>query len=442
MHAFRRSLATVFASALTLGVPLVRAAVDAKPSAEPGKAASTANWTEFRGPTADGRSQSTNLPTEFGEDKNVKWKTPTHGKAWSSPVIWGDQIWITTATEDGTSLGVMCLDKPSGKVLQDKELFKVATPQFCHKFNSYASPTPVIEDGRLYVSFGSPGLGCVDTKTGELLWQRRDFVCNHFRGAGSSPIIWKDLFILAFDGSDKQYIVALDKKTGKDVWVVNRSVDYKDIGPDGKVEADGDWRKSFGTARVIDWQGKPVLLSSGAKAHYGYDPATGKELFRFEERTGHSAAARPLTGFGMWFLTPGFGPKTLFALKLGGSGLLDDSAIAWKEKKNVPTKPSLLLDGDYLYMVDDSGIASCLEAKTGALKWRERLGGDYSASPIVAGGNLYFFSENGGIHVVAASPEFKKVGEGKFADGIMASPAVSGDALFVRTRSAMYRIEK
>jgi outer membrane protein assembly factor BamB len=399
------------------------------------------NWPQFRGPNGDGTSDAKGLPTELGEDKNVKWKAPTHGKAWSSPVIWGNQVWVTTATENGKELGVMCFDKETGKVVHDAKLFDMENPQFCHKFNSYASPTPLIEEGRMFVSFGSPGIAAIDTKTGSKLWERRDFVCNHFRGAGSSPIGWENLIILPFDGSDKQYIVGLDKQTGKTVWEVPRSIDFKDIQPDGKPEADGDWRKGFATAHVTQLNGKPVVLSSGAKAHYAYEPATGKELFRFEERGAHSAASRPVVGQGMWFITPGFGAKQVISLKLEGKGTLDEKSVAWREKKGAPNKPSVILDGDYLYMVDDTGIASCLEAKTGALKWRERIGGDYSASPVLADGKLYFCSENGTVNVLAAAPEFKKLGEGKFAEGFMASPAISGKALYLRTKAALYRVE-
>lgn len=405
-------------------------------------ASAAENWPEFRGPTGDGRSDAKGLPVSFSETERVKWKTPTHGKAWSSPVVWGGQVWLTTASEDGKELGVLCFDKETGKVVLDKKLWDVAKPQFCHKFNSYASPTPVIEEGRIYVSFGSPGIGCLDTKTGKVLWERRDFVCNHYRGAGTSPIAWGNLLILNFDGSDVQFIVALDKATGKTVWEVKRSIDFKDILPNGKVDSDGDWRKGFGTAQVIDWDGKPLLLSSGSKAHYGYEPATGKEVFRYEFRDTHSPASRPVVGQGMWFITPGYGKKALIALKLGGAGLIDVSSVAWTEKKGVPNKPSMVHEGEYLYMVDDTGIASCLVAKTGEVKWRERIGGDFSASPILADGKLYLCSENGTVTVLAAGPEFKKLGEGKFEEGFMASPAVSGKALFLRTKKALYRVEE
>ena len=400
------------------------------------------NWPQFRGPNGDGHSDAKSLPLKLGEGVNVKWKTATHGKAWSSPVIWGNEVWLTTATEDGKELGVMAFDKATGKVMHDKVLFKVEKPQFCHKFNSHASPTPVIEDGRLYASWGSPATACIDTKTCAVVWERRDFVCNHYRGSGSSPVVWNGLLFNHYDGSDHQFIVALDKKTGKTVWEVKRSVDYKDLTPDGKVQADGDWRKAYATPHVVEWQGKPLLLSSGAKAHYAYEPATGKEVWRFDEHGSHSAAARPVVGGGLVIFPTGFGKKQIVALKLGGSGALDESSVAWRETKGAPNKPSLILDGNYVYAVDDKGIATCFEAKTGAVKWTERIGGDYSASPLLAAGRLYFFSESGTVTIVAAAPEFKKLGEGKFDDGFMAAPAASGKALFLRTRTALYRVEE
>jgi outer membrane protein assembly factor BamB len=401
------------------------------------------NWPQFRGPTGDGHSDAKGLPLNFGEDKNVKWKTEIHGKGWSSPVIWGSQIWLTTATEDGTELSVVCMDKESGKVLRDEILFRVATPQFCHKFNSYASPTPVIENGRVYVTFGSPGTACLDTKTGKVLWQRTDFVCNHFRGAGSSPIVWKDLLIMNFDGSDAQYIVALNKKNGETVWRTERSVDYHDLDANGKPEAEGDWRKAFGTPHALMYDGKPLLLSSGAKAHYGYDPATGKEFWRIDDPTHHSAAARPIVGFGMEFISAGFSQGEVFALKLGGEGALDPAeAVVWRLKKGAPNKPSLLLVDDLLYMINDGGIATCVEAKTGEPIWSERVQGNYSASPIFADGRIYVCSEEGKVAALAPGREFKLLVENKLDDGFMASPAVSGKALYLRSKTHLYRVEE
>jgi outer membrane protein assembly factor BamB len=400
------------------------------------------HWPQFRGPTGDGQSDATALPLKFSDTENVKWKTAIHGKGWSSPVIWGSQIWLTTATEDGTKLSVLCLDKDSGKVLRDEVLFTVATPQFCHKFNSYASPTPVIEEGRVYVTFGSPGTACLDTKTGAKLWARTDFVCNHYRGAGSSPILWGDLLIMNFDGSDFQFVVALDKKTGKTVWETKRTVDFKDLDKEGKPTGEGDLRKAFATPTVIEHEGKPLLLSSGAKAHYGYDPRTGKELWRFDEHAQHSASSRPLVAHGLMFIQTGFSKGQLVALKLGGSGLLGEDHVAWRHKKGVANKPSVLVLGDLLFMIDDSGIANCLEAKTGNVVWTERVGGNVSASPVHGAGQIYVCNEEGKVAVLAPGREYKLLAENQFPDGFMASPAVSGKALYLRSKTHLYRVEE
>ena len=399
------------------------------------------NWPEFRGPAGDGHSEAKDLPVTFGETDHVKWKTPIHGKAWSSPVIWGSQIWLTTANEEGTELSAVCVDKETGKILRDDILFRVADPQFCHKFNSYGSPTPAIEKGRVYVTFGSPGTACLDTGTGKVLWERKDFVCNHFRGAGSSPIIWQDLLIMNFDGSDFQFVVALDKNTGKTVWKTDRSVDYKDLTPEGKPEADGDWRKGFATPHVAEVDGKPVLFSSGAKAHYAYEPRTGQEIWRLEERESHSAATRPVLGLGMIFIPCGFGKAGLLGVKLGGTGVLGENDIAWRLKKTVPNKPSVTLVGDLLFAVTDGGIAVCLEAKTGTVVWSERIGGNFSASPVFANGRIYAANEEGKVVVFAADRQFQKLAENQLTDGFMASPAVSDHALYLRTKTSLYRIE-
>jgi outer membrane protein assembly factor BamB len=274
-----------------------------------------------------------------------------------------------------------------------------------------------------------------------VLWKRTDFVCNHFRGAGSSPILHGDLLYLNFDGSDFQFVVALDKKTGRTAWKVNRSVDFQDLDAAGRPSADGDFRKGFSTPHIISHEGRALLLSSGAKAHYAYEPATGAEIWRLEERAQHSASSRPLVAHGMVYLQTGFSKGQLLAVKLGGAGVLPETQVVWREKKNVPNKPSMIAHEDLIFMVDDVGIASCLEAKTGTMLWRERILGSHSASPIVADGRIYFLSEHGIVSVIAASRTFQKLAENKFSDGFMASPAVSGNALFLRTKGHLYRVE-
>ena len=420
-----------------------------------GPAAPARHWNQFRGPDGDGIARASKPPQSWSEDKNVAWKKPIHGRGWASPVLWEDQVWIATATEDGRKLSAVCVDARSGKILVDRHLFDVEKPQFCHKFNSYASPTPVIEAGRAYVTFGSPGTACLDAETGRVLWERRDLECNHYRAAGSSPILHQNLLITHFDGSDHQYLVALDKLTGKTVWRVTRSIDFKDLGPDGKPEIEGDLRKAFATPHVAVIDGVPTLLSQGAKAFYAYLPSTGEELWRIEERQNHSASTRPVydASLNLVFAPSGFSSGQLLAMRPGKKGdVLDantDSGspegrqlkIAWKSKRSIPKKPSLIVHEGLVYAIEDGGVATCFDARTGETVWNERVGGNYSASPLLADGRLYFLSEEGKTTVLAAGREYKKLAENTLGDGFMASPAVHGDALILRSRTHLYRVE-
>jgi outer membrane protein assembly factor BamB len=401
-----------------------------------------AQWPQFRGPDGNGVSNATGLPLKWSETENVRWKTPVHGKGWSSPIVLGDRIWMTTATPDGKALFVVAVDKQTGRIAIDQKIFDVPNPQAAHDFNSYASPTPVgeprtsnLEPARVYVTFGSPGTAALDAATGAVLWTRRDLECNHFRGAGSSPILFRDLLIMHFDGSDVQYIVALDKRTGKTVWKTARSIDFRDIEPSGKVKADGDYRKAFATPQIVTWQGRPVLISLGSQAAYAYDPVTGKELWRLEERAQFSSSTRPVVGDGLVFYATGFNTGQVFAVR-------PDGTIAWKAARGAPNKPSMLLAGGLLFMVNDSGIVTCLDPKTGAEVWHARIPDSYSASPILADGRIYFFSEDGRTTVIEAGPAFKVLAESTLDAGFMASPAIDGRALYLRTKSALYRIEQ
>jgi outer membrane protein assembly factor BamB len=396
------------------------------------------NWPEFRGPGGDGHSDSVGLPVRWSENESIKWKVAVHDKGWSSPVIWGNQIWLTTATVDGHKLFVVCVDRETGKILHDINLFDVVKPGFCIPTNSYASPTPVVEAGRVYVHFGTYGTACLDTATGRTLWSRRDLPCDHFRAPGSSPILYGDSLFVNFDGFDVQYVVALDKATGKTRWKSDRNIDY---GTDN-----GDLKKAFCTPKVIQVNGQAQLVSPSAVATIAYDPANGHELWKVYHG-GMNAAARPLFGDGRVFLTTGDRGSPgewhrLLAINPDGRGDVTKSHVLWTHDKGVPARSSFVLVEDLLFMVSDNGVVSSLEAKSGKEVWQHRVGGTYYASPIYAEGHLYFFDDGGDSHVLEAGREPRVLAHNHLDAGCMASPAVAGKALFVRTKTHLYRIEE
>ena len=401
-----------------------------------GLAGAADQWTEFRGPLGTGHSDSVGLPHEWSEAKNVVWKTRIHGRGWSSPVVLGKQVWLTTATPEGKELSVLAIDRDLGHVLFDTKLFDVAKPEDTRQYNSFASPTPVIEEGRVYVHFGSYGTAALDTETGKAVWTRRDLPCNHWRGPASSPILYKNLLIVQFDGYDLQYAVALDKQTGRTVWKAVRSHDY---GTD-----DGDQKKGFGTPVVIEAAGRAQLISPAAKAVFSLDPLTGLELWRVRYEQ-HSAAARPLFAHGLVYIDTGFSKADLLAIRPDGRGDVTDTHVAWRAIKGIGAKPSPVLVGDLLYAVSDTGgVVTCLDAKTGAYVWQHRLGSAaHSASPLFADGVLYFFSEDGSAVALALGRVYREMGRGRVEEeGVMATPAIAGKAIFLRTESHLYRLEK
>jgi len=391
------------------------------------------NWPRFRGPNGDGHADTAKLPIKWDEKENVVWKTAIHDKGWSSPVVWGDQVWMTTAAEDGHEMFAVCVDRASGKIVHDLKIFDVAKPDELHnKTNTYASPTPAIEEGRVYVHFGSYGTACLDTHSGKPLWTRRDLKCDHFRGPASSPILYNNLLILTFDGFDFQYVIALDKTNGKTVWRKDRSFNYEKV--------NGDNKKAYSTPAILTINGKPQLVSPSAVGTIAYDPQTGEELWKVYHG-GMNVAAPPVHGAGLAILCTGDGGDRLLGVRPDGSGDVTKTHVEWTLKKNVPSHASPIVVGDLVYMTSNDGFLSCVEAKTGNVVWTERLGGGFWASPIYASGRLYFFNDAGSTVVGEAGRTWKKLAENKLDDGCMASPAVVGDSLFVRTKTHLYRIE-
>ena len=419
----------------------------AAPRALAGESGGT-DWPEYRGPWKNGNAQAPGstepigLPITWSETQNIAWKTAIPHEGHSTPVILGGQIWLTTATADGRESFAICVDAQTGEIRFNERVFENENPEpLGNNINSYASPSPVIEPGRVYVHFGSYGTACLDTATAKPVWERRDLPCRHFRGPGSSPLLYDNLLILSFDGIDQQYIAALDKNTGGTVWKTNRSTQWKDLLENGRYFRDGDYHKAFCTPLVIEWEGKPQLISLGACAGFAYDPYTGAELWK-THHDAHSASPRPLFGNGLLYVTTGHGQTELWAIRPGGQGDITDTHVAWRVAgKEVPKQPSPVLVGELIYMVSNEGIASCVDALTGEMVWSERIGGNFMASPIYADGRIYASNMQGETTVMKAGRTFEILAENRLESGCLASPAVSGKALFLRTKTHLYRLE-
>jgi outer membrane protein assembly factor BamB len=395
-------------------------------------AARAGTWPEFRGPTGQGLVPDGPLPLEWGPAKNVVWKQPVPGKGWSSPVVGGGRVYLTTSVPvpeagGGQSLRARCLDAATGKAVWDTEVFRPGpgSPRI-HGKNSHASPTPLLDGRRLYVHFGHQGTACLDL-AGKVLWRNTGLRYAPVHGSGGSPILVDDLLVFSCDGGDQAFVVALDRDTGKVRWKTDRSVDA------GR-------KFSFSTPLVITVKGQKQVVSPGSDAVCAYDPGTGREIWRVRY-DGYSVIPRPVYGHGLVFVCTGFNSPSLLAIRPDGTGDVTDTHVAWKARRGVPHTPSLLLDGDELYMVSDSGTASCLDARTGRVHWQRRLGGTYSASPVLAAGRVYFQSEDGTGVVVQAGKEFKQLARNPLGERTLASYAAADGALFLRTAGHLYRIE-
>jgi outer membrane protein assembly factor BamB len=394
------------------------------------------NWPAFRGPTDDGISDALKLPVEWSESKNIKWKTAIHDKGWSSPVIWGDQVWMTTATEDGHKLYAVCVDYNSGKILHDKLVFEIVKPQRKNSLNSYATPSPVIDEERVYVHFGAHGTACLDAQTGKVLWKREDLKCNHVQGPAGSPFLYKDLLILHLEGNDVQFVIALDKKTGKTVWKTDRPKEMYE-------KAIPLYRKGYSTPIIIQVDGKDQLISVGAQMCHAYDPLTGEELWSVYYGT-DSTISRPVWDGELVFVNTGFHRPypDLWAVRPTGRGDVTESHVVWKITQHVPSESSPIVRNGLLYMVSDRGEVSCVDAKTGRVIWQEELEGQFGACPVYADGRIFFSNKKGVTTVIAEGREFKVLSTNVLDEGFLASPAIRENAFIMRTKTHLYRIEE
>jgi outer membrane protein assembly factor BamB/beta-lactamase superfamily II metal-dependent hydrolase len=386
------------------------------------------DWPEFRGPTGQGHSSERGLPFQWSESQNVLWKTRVEGLGWSSPVVAGGRVWLTSAVSGrGTSLRAIAFDADTGRELVNVEVFRINNVDPLNPKNSFASPTPIIDGDRIYVHFGADGTAAL-SDTGDILWKTR-LAYESMHGSGGSPVVYGDLLIFSCDGPDTAFVVALEKATGKTRWKTARRRPYD---------------QAYSTPLLIRVGDEDQLVSVGAYRAAAYDPKTGQEIWRvgypvrFPE--GFSNVLRPVYGHGLVFISGGFNEPSFFAVRAGGRGDVTSSRVAWTLTRGAPLTPSPLLVGDELYLVSDTGVATCLDARSGQALWQARLGGNYSASPVFADGRIYVQSEEGITTVLAPGRTFQRLASNELDGAMLASMAVSNGSFFIRTHNNLYRI--
>ena len=381
------------------------------------------DWPQFRGPAGQGHSSEKGLALQWSETRNVRWKTAIPGGGWSSPAIAGNRIWLTAATDNGASLRALAIETGTGDIAVNAEVFRVSDRgPGIHAKNSFASPTAIVRNDRVFVHYGFYGTACLDAK-GETIWkQTLKYEPQH--GPGGSPALFEDLLIISCDGFDAQFVVALDAATGKVRWKTPR----------------GKGNQAYTTPLVIDVEGQKQVISPGAHRAYAYDPRTGKEIWYIEYGDGFSNVPRAVYAHGLVYICSGFFQPVLFAVRPDGRGNVTKSHVAWSHPRAVPLTPSPVAVDGKLYMVSDNGVGTCLDAKTGKMHWQQRIGGNHSASPIAAEGRVYFLSEEGECTVIAPGTEYRELARNSIGERTLASIAVSGKAMYVRGDQHLYRI--
>ena len=398
------------------------------------------NWTHFRGSALNATAALDKIPLTW-DDSSIKWKTAIHDRGLSSPVVFEDQIWMTTATTDGKELYAVCADFKTGKIIHDIRVFTPEEVERKHSLNSYATPTPCIEKGFVYVHYGSMGTACINTTDGSLVWTRTDIKCKHVQGPASSPVIYKNLLILHYEGTDVRFIVALDKKTGKTVWKTDRPAEpYEPLTVIG--------RKAYVTPLIINVKGRDIMISNGSAVCIAYDPDTGREIWRVVGGA-ESTIAMPVTEKGIvyWYAGPVLGDDGLnytdmFAVNPDGAGDITGTNVIWKKQgrqsQNQMQTP-VIRDG-LIYTADTRNMITCIDAATGAEVWTEHVTSSFNASPLFIDGNVWFFSVRGDVLVLKAGRNFEVVARNQLDSGIWATPAVVRNSMIIRTEKYLYRI--
>ncbi len=396
-------------------------------------------WTHFRGSHLDGIAVDSNVPLFWNDTTNVIWKTDIRGKGWSSPVVYGNQVWVTTATVDGKEMAGICADFTTGEVLFDILLFKQDSIYSKHAINTYATPTPCIEAGFVYLNFGSSGTACVRTDNGTIVWKRNDLKCEHVQGTGASPILYKDLLILHYEGTDQQFIVALNKKNGETVWRTDRPKEcYNALAPIGK--------KAYVTPIVINVAGKDLLISNGSAVCIAYDVLTGKEVWRVVQGE-DSTISMPVYEDGVVFfytsfVSPAGGEKyvELLAVDPKGKGDVTKTNVLWRLKGPILQLLTPLIKDGLIYTVDSKNNLIVIDAKNGTSLYSKRLKNKYNASPVYAGEKVYFTSVKGETLVLKAGRLPEILAESQLPGEIYATPAIAGNSILIRTDASIYRI--
>jgi outer membrane protein assembly factor BamB len=394
------------------------------------------NWPGWRGPTGQGISTETGLPTEWGATSNIAWKTPIPGLGWSSPIVWEDRVFVTTTTDAETVCRVICLDRKTGEVLWDKEVFE-QVPRRRERFNSYATPTPVTDGKRVYAVFGDGSIVALNF-AGEIEWTNREVKFYSQHGLGASPVLYQDLLIMPFDGSadsgdlrvgwqvpwDKSFILAVDKNNGQERWRAQR----------------GESRIAHVTPNILRAPEGDQLVSGAGDVIQGFNPQTGELIWQVHSR-GEGVVPSIVIGDGLIFTMSGYdGDTTIRTVRQGGKGDVTKTHIAWEEKRGVPNRPSFVHVSPHLFAISDGGVATCYEAATGKIIWQERVGGNYSASPIYAEGRIYFLSEQGESTIIKAGPEFEIIARNSIGERCQASYAVSQGQIFIRSENHLFCI--